>query len=77
MRELLLTPQVRERAAALSLAAPHLAEMCDKLAQGIAVEGMESLAPVLADGMTTPLELIAGRGPRRAPGARAHPASRA
>ena len=61
VRELLLTPQVRERAAALSLAAPHLAEMCDKLAQGIPVEGMESLAPVLADGMTTPLELIAGR----------------
>ena len=60
MRELLLTPQVRERAAALSLAAPHLAEMCDKLAEGIPVEGMESLAPVLADGMTTPLELVAG-----------------
>ena len=26
--------------------------------EGIAVEGMESLAPVLADGMTTPLELV-------------------
>jgi transcription-repair coupling factor (superfamily II helicase) len=60
VRELLLTPQVRERAAALSLASPHLAEMCDKLAQGIPVEGMESLAPVLADGMTTPLELVVG-----------------
>ncbi len=60
VRELLLTPQVRERAAALSLAAPHLAEMCDRLAEGIAVEGMESLAPVLADGLTTPLELVHG-----------------
>jgi transcription-repair coupling factor (superfamily II helicase) len=60
VRELLLTPQVRERAAALAVAQPHLADMCDKLAQGIAVEGMESLAPVLSDGLTTPLELIPG-----------------
>ena len=37
--------------------------MCssDLLAQGIAVEGMEALAPVLADGMAVPLELIPGR----------------
>ena len=60
VRELLLTPRVRERAAALSAAQPHLADMCDRLAQGIAVEGMESLAPVLSDGLTTPLELIPG-----------------
>jgi transcription-repair coupling factor (superfamily II helicase) len=60
VRELLLTPEVRRRAAVLAQAQPHLAEMCDKLAEGIAVEGMESLAPVLADGMTTPLELIPG-----------------
>jgi len=57
VRELLLTPAVRERAAALARVQPAVAEMCDKLALGIAVEGMESLAPVLADGMTTPLEL--------------------
>jgi transcription-repair coupling factor (superfamily II helicase) len=61
VRELLLTPEVRSRAAALASASPHLAEMCDRLAQGIAVEGMESLAPVLTDGMTTPLELVRGR----------------
>ena len=61
VRELLLTEQVRERAAALAATSPQLAEMCDRLAQGIAVEGMESLAPVLAGGMTTPLELVAGR----------------
>jgi transcription-repair coupling factor (superfamily II helicase) len=58
VRELLLTPEVRARAAALAASSPMLAEMCDRLAQGIAVEGMESLAPVLVDAMTTPLELI-------------------
>ncbi|MET8348830.1 MULTISPECIES: transcription-repair coupling factor [unclassified Micromonospora] len=46
-RELLLTPQVRERAAALAEQHPELAEILDKLAEGIPVEGMESLAPVL------------------------------
>ena len=61
VRELLLTDQVRSRAAALAAQSPVLAEMCDKLAEGIAVEGMESLAPVLADGMTTPLQLAPGR----------------
>ncbi len=61
VRELLLTPVARERAAALAQSQPHLAEMCSKLADGIPVEGMESLAPVLSDGMTTPLELVHGR----------------
>ncbi|MET8362021.1 transcription-repair coupling factor [Micromonospora sp. NPDC005194] len=46
-RELLLTPAVRERAAALAEQHPELAEILDKLAEGIPVEGMESLAPVL------------------------------
>ena len=50
-RELLLTDDVRRRAAALGEAHPQLAEMTDKLAAGIAVEGMESLAPVLVDEM--------------------------
>ena len=57
VRELLLTGRVRERAAELARTHPGLAEMCEKMAMGIAVEGMEALAPVLADGMTTPLEL--------------------
>jgi transcription-repair coupling factor (superfamily II helicase) len=61
VRELLLTPAVRSRAAQLAQAQPHLAEMCDRLAQGIAVEGMESLAPVLAGGMVMPLELVPSR----------------
>ena len=48
-RELLLTDDVRGRAAALGQAHPQLAEMTNKIAAGIAVEGMESLAPVLVD----------------------------
>jgi transcription-repair coupling factor (superfamily II helicase) len=47
-RELLLTPQVRERAAALLEEHPELAEILDKLVEGIPVDGMESLAPTLA-----------------------------
>ncbi len=57
-RELLLTETVRARAAALARAHPDLEEMCDKLAQGIAVEGMEALSPLLADGMETLVELV-------------------
>jgi transcription-repair coupling factor (superfamily II helicase) len=49
-RELLLTPAVRERAKALAVDNPELAEILDKLAEGIPVEGMESLGPVLLDG---------------------------
>jgi transcription-repair coupling factor (superfamily II helicase) len=56
-RELLLTDEIRERAAALSQRHPQLAEMLDKLAAGIPVEGMESLAPALLDGQDS-LELI-------------------
>ena len=33
--------------------------MCAKLAEGIAVEGMEALAPVLADGMETLVDALA------------------
>jgi transcription-repair coupling factor (superfamily II helicase) len=54
-RELLLTPEVRERAAALAQEHPALAEMLDKLAGGVPVEGMESLAPALVPG---DLELV-------------------
>ncbi len=48
-RELLLTDEVRRRAAELGRAHPQLLEMTDQIAAGIAVEGMESLAPVLVD----------------------------
>jgi transcription-repair coupling factor (superfamily II helicase) len=50
-RELLLTDQVRERAAALAQRLPGVADMLEKIAAGIAVEGMESLTPALVDGM--------------------------
>ncbi|MDP9101295.1 MAG: transcription-repair coupling factor [Actinomycetota bacterium] len=48
-RELLLTPEVRERARQLGDLHPELLDICDKIAQGTPVEGMEALAPVLVD----------------------------
>ncbi|WP_282836897.1 transcription-repair coupling factor [Microbacterium flavum] len=48
-RELLLTPEVRERAAALRDKFPGLAAMIEKMSEGIPVEGMESLLPAVAD----------------------------
>jgi transcription-repair coupling factor (superfamily II helicase) len=48
-RELLLTEQVRARATDLADAHPELADIAGKLAEGIPVEGMEALAPVLVD----------------------------
>ncbi len=57
-RELLLTDAVRERAATLADQLPGAADLLEKLAQGIAVEGMESLAPALVDGMETLLDLL-------------------
>ena len=50
-RELLLTDQVRERADALANQLPGARDMLHKIAAGIAVEGMESLAPALLEGM--------------------------
>ena len=50
-RELLLTKEVRARAAALRNAHPELDEMLGKISEGIATEGMEALAPALVDGM--------------------------
>jgi transcription-repair coupling factor (superfamily II helicase) len=61
-RELLLTPSVRGRAAALSEEHPELAEILDKLAEGIPVEGMESLAPALLDGGSGDLGSSAAEG---------------
>jgi transcription-repair coupling factor (superfamily II helicase) len=50
-RELLLTPDVLARAATLAVQHPQLADILGKVANGIAVEGMESLAPVLVEHM--------------------------
>ncbi|MFD5399869.1 transcription-repair coupling factor [Streptomyces sp. NPDC127097] len=57
-RELLLTDEVRERAAALAEQHPELGELLGKIAEGIAVEGMESLAPVLVDDMELLLDVL-------------------
>jgi transcription-repair coupling factor (superfamily II helicase) len=57
-RELLLTDQVRDRAAALAVQHPELIEMLDKIAQGHAVDGMEALSPALVDGMELLVELL-------------------
>ncbi|MGI8523652.1 MAG: DEAD/DEAH box helicase, partial [Nocardioides sp.] len=57
-RELLLTGEVRRRAAELGEAHPQLLELTDKLAAGIAVEGMESLAPALVDDMELLVDLM-------------------
>ncbi|MFE0194034.1 transcription-repair coupling factor [Streptomyces sp. NPDC059008] len=57
-RELLLTEDVRTRAAALAEQHPELGELLGKIAEGIAVEGMESLAPVLVDDMELLLDVL-------------------
>ncbi|TDK26842.1 transcription-repair coupling factor [Arthrobacter crusticola] len=60
-REILITPSVMSRAAKLLPELPAAAGMLEKIAGGIAVEGMESLAPVLVDAMVPFLgELPAG-----------------
>ncbi|MGG5751211.1 transcription-repair coupling factor [Zafaria sp. Z1313] len=50
-RELLITPAVMSRAARLKESMPAAADLLEKIAGGIAVEGMESLAPLLVDRM--------------------------
>ncbi|KQO41929.1 MULTISPECIES: transcription-repair coupling factor [unclassified Aeromicrobium] len=57
-RELLLTDEVRGRAAALATEHPALAELFGKVAEGHAVEGMESLAPVLVDELELLVEVL-------------------
>ena len=57
-RELLLTPEVRQRARRLAEEYPGLAEILGKLADGITVEGMEAFAPVLAGRMELLLDHV-------------------
>ncbi|HEY5249036.1 MAG TPA: transcription-repair coupling factor [Dermatophilaceae bacterium] len=59
-REILLTDAVRARAAVLAEQLPGVADMLSKVAEGIAVEGMESLAPVLVGGMESLLDVLPG-----------------
>jgi len=57
-RELLLTDDVRRRAWELGEQHPQLVELTDKIAAGIAAEGMEALAPVLVDEMELLVDLL-------------------
>ncbi|WP_427115328.1 transcription-repair coupling factor [Pseudarthrobacter scleromae] len=57
-REILITPSVMSRAANLKAQLPAAADMLEKIAGGIAVEGMESLAPVLVDAMVPFVEQL-------------------
>ena len=57
-REILLSDAVRERAASLRHRLPGVADMLEKISHGIAVEGMESLAPALVAGLDPLLDLL-------------------
>ena len=60
-REIILTDAVRERARRLTGVIPGAADMLDRIAEGVPVEGMESLAPVLVDRMVPLLDLVGDR----------------
>lgn len=62
-RELLLDDDVRRRAAELVESLPGAVDMLDQIAQGIAVEGMESLTPALVPEMTPIYELLPSGSP--------------
>lgn len=57
-RELLLTAEVRERAGELVGRFPAMSAMLEKMSQGIPVEGMESLLPVVAGPLVTLAEYL-------------------
>ncbi len=61
-RELLLTPAVRAAAKRLAAEHPGLAEVLGKLAEGVAVEGMEAFAPALAERMELLLDHVPAGG---------------
>ena len=65
-RELLLTDRVRARALALRDEFPGLRGMLEKMAEGIPVEGMESLLPAVVDRLVTVADYLPG-GLRRSP----------
>ncbi len=57
-RELLLTDDVRAKAKALGQRHPQLVELTDRIAAGIATEGMEALSAVLVDDMELLVDLL-------------------
>lgn len=58
VRELLLTEEVKARAQLLGAAHVEVAAMCEQIANGVAVEGMESLSSALAGEMKPLHELL-------------------
>jgi len=57
-RELLITADVSAKAASMISAHPELSEMLEKIAAGIATEGMESLIPVLVPKLEMLIDVI-------------------
>src|SRR4051794_29520617 len=57
-RELLLTSDVRARAKAMIDDRPGMADILERIADGIPVEGMEALAPVLTDDMELLVDVL-------------------
>ena len=57
-REMLLTPEIKHRAIEVMEEYPAAAEMLEKISEGIAFEGMESLIPLLIDDTETLLSRI-------------------
>lgn len=57
-RELLLTDAVRGRARQLAASHPQAAEVLDRVAEGVAVDGMEAFAGVLADRMELLIDVL-------------------
>ena len=57
-REILLTDKIKERARYLTRAFPEVAELTAKLAEGIYVDGMESLQGLLRNDLTSLVDLL-------------------
>ncbi len=58
VREMLLTPQVRQAAKELVGEYPGVSGLLEKIAEGIPVEGMESLQPLLVPGLVPPTDFF-------------------
>ena len=57
-KEVLLTEDVRGRAAAAARSHPGLADLLEPMSQGMSVPGMEAVAPLVVSDMTTLVELL-------------------
>ena len=58
IRELLIDKEVRNKAEYLAAEFPQVKELASKIAEGIYVEGMESLIGILKDDLTSLIEII-------------------